>query len=303
MELDQLRVFVKAATCGSLSRASVELELTQSALSKRLAALEESLGGRLFHRTGRGLELTEAGKVLLPGATMMLEQAACLRASVQGKGLAISGEVRFGVLPSLSENIVGEVFDQVQQKWPSIRLTVVEGFSDPLEMALNDGSLDFGLLNRYGRIHKDCEELLQTFNTYLVGPRDSPILRVATVEPRRLHDLPLVLPNRPSALRACLDAVTRQEKITPKTVLEVDSLCAMLDAVIRGHAYALLPRHTVLGSRRAHEVALAPLSCPIMRRQVVLKISTARAYTAAVKEVVMIARAVANNVIRDATES
>ncbi|MBK8523919.1 MAG: LysR family transcriptional regulator [Betaproteobacteria bacterium] len=66
MELRQLRYFCAIARCGSFSKAAGEVFVAQSALSHQLAQLEEELGTPLFHRTRRGVELTEAGRVFTP---------------------------------------------------------------------------------------------------------------------------------------------------------------------------------------------------------------------------------------------
>jgi LysR family nitrogen assimilation transcriptional regulator len=66
MDLAGLRLFVQVAEAGSLSRAATGLETTQPAISRRIAAFEQAWGGRLFHRTGRGVMLTDLGERVLP---------------------------------------------------------------------------------------------------------------------------------------------------------------------------------------------------------------------------------------------
>ena len=66
MELTQLEAFVEAVHWGSFRRAAAALFLTQPSLSERVKRLEEGVGQPLFHRMGRGVGLTEAGRTLLP---------------------------------------------------------------------------------------------------------------------------------------------------------------------------------------------------------------------------------------------
>jgi len=290
MDFDQLQIFVKAANCGSLSRAAVELEQSLSSLSKRLAALEEDLGTRLFYRTGRGLTLTDAGKVFLPGATAMLLQASTLRASVRDAGSVPSGEVRFGLLPSLSGSIVGPLFNEVQRNWAGVKLSVLEGFSDALEAALANGRLDFALCNRYGSVDRKSEDLIQTVDTYLVGRKDAALTNAPTIDFRRLDGCALVLPNRGHGLRPQLDLMAKNANVNVMPILEVDSFSAMMDAVVKARVYTLLPKHTVTASNIASELRISRVVRPTIRRHVVLRLSATRPFTPAVKVVVATAR-------------
>ena len=78
MLLDQLRVFLAVAAAGSFSRAAALSDSTQSAVSKRVLALERELGATLFERTGRGARMTDAGRALLPRADVLVKDADAL---------------------------------------------------------------------------------------------------------------------------------------------------------------------------------------------------------------------------------
>lgn len=73
MDLASLNAFIAIAEVGSFSRAGDRLHLTQPAISKRIASLEQQLGVRLFDRLGREVNLTEAGRALLPRAYQFLD--------------------------------------------------------------------------------------------------------------------------------------------------------------------------------------------------------------------------------------
>ncbi|MBF3243556.1 LysR family transcriptional regulator, partial [Pseudomonas aeruginosa] len=72
MDLNSLNTFIAIAETGSFSEAGERLHLTQPAVSKRIAALEQQLNARLFDRVGREVNLTEAGRALLPRAYQLL---------------------------------------------------------------------------------------------------------------------------------------------------------------------------------------------------------------------------------------
>ena len=75
LDLSRLLLFAKVAELGSLTRAAVAMDTLQSAVSRRIAALERDCGGRLFHRTGRGVTLTDLGRRVLPAVTTLLADA------------------------------------------------------------------------------------------------------------------------------------------------------------------------------------------------------------------------------------
>ncbi|MET9474826.1 LysR family transcriptional regulator, partial [Streptomyces sp. NPDC002922] len=83
MDLDTVRTFVAAADAGQFQEAAAELAVTQQAVSKRIAALERTLGVRLFTRTARGAELTIDGQAFLPHARELLRVAERAVASVR----------------------------------------------------------------------------------------------------------------------------------------------------------------------------------------------------------------------------
>eukprot|EP01031_Cornospumella_fuschlensis_P048035 gene48035-58839_t len=102
MELRQLRYFLAIADSGSFSKAAQRVFIAQSALSHQVAQLEDELGAPLFHRSRRGVELTEAGSRFHPHAVSILRQADEAMASARSDGVVPSGKVVFGIPHSVS---------------------------------------------------------------------------------------------------------------------------------------------------------------------------------------------------------
>ena len=92
MDWAGLHAFVAVAEHGGFSAAAEQLHLTQPAVSKRIALLEDSLQSRLFDRLGRQVVLTEAGRLLLPRARQMLAEAEAARRALQDLGQDIGGQ-------------------------------------------------------------------------------------------------------------------------------------------------------------------------------------------------------------------
>src|SRR5690606_8387195 len=131
--------FCAAADQGSLSRAAASLEIAQSMLSRRIAALERQLGVLLFHRTGRGVVLTEVGRKLLPRARTVLAEAGGLFEEARGERNNPAGVVELGVVPVVARPLVGELVRRLRRDYPRIRLRVSEGYSGQIEEWLAAG--------------------------------------------------------------------------------------------------------------------------------------------------------------------
>src|SRR5262245_60445739 len=98
--LPSLRAFASVAEHGSLTRSAAALGVAQSMLSRQISALEADAGARLFHRTGRGVVLTELGARLLPRAKAMLEDAEALLSDLRDELTSPVGTVDLAVVPA-----------------------------------------------------------------------------------------------------------------------------------------------------------------------------------------------------------
>jgi DNA-binding transcriptional LysR family regulator len=94
VDIQNLRAFLLVAETGSFSLAAEKLHLTQPAVSKRIALLEEQLGADLFDRIGRNTSLTEAGTALLPHARAVQRELEAARQSVRDLSGAVAGQLR-----------------------------------------------------------------------------------------------------------------------------------------------------------------------------------------------------------------
>ena len=241
LNLHHLRLFRAVASDGTLTGAARGLNLSQSALSTQIKTLEASLGHNLFERRGRGLILTEAGRIALDHAEAIFRTADDLTATLRETGRGRRA-LRVGALATLSRNF------QMQFLRPLI------GRSD-VEVVLHSGS-QAELLRGLASLAFDV------VLTNLAPPRDAatPWLvhrlaeqRVSLIgtparlgpTPPAIRDLlaqqPLILPPPETALRAAFDALTSRLGIAPMIAAEVDDM-AMLRLLAREDAgLAVIP--------------------------------------------------------------
>lgn len=144
--MGDLRVLRAVVQRGSFTAAATELGYTQSAISKRVAALEATSGHTLVIRERRGVRLTRAGEVLLRHAAAALEAMEDAERELGNEGATQARPVRLGVFASAAAGVVPRALDRLARDRPDIVLTLREGTTAVLTRALRAGTLDLALL-------------------------------------------------------------------------------------------------------------------------------------------------------------
>lgn len=135
MDLKRLRTFVTVTELGSISAAAQSLHITQPALSRQLQDLQAEFGIRLFDLVGRRLQLSTEGMELLPSCRTLLSQADDLLEHARSLRDAESGVVRVGATPHSAANLFPDFLRKFADRYPRVRVEVVEaGSFDQLEM-------------------------------------------------------------------------------------------------------------------------------------------------------------------------
>jgi LysR family tcuABC transcriptional regulator len=246
MELRQLRYFVRIVELGSMSRAAADLDMVQSALSQQITRLEGELSTRLLHRTPRGVSPTEAGVAFFREAQLTLRHAEqAMRVAQQAR---LSGTVSVGLAPTTSAVLGLPLMQAMRERYPDVRLHMVESMSGHLTAMLNARQLDLAVLFDT-RLHQTRQAgggrrwgvmpLLEE-DLFLVRRAAAPRLP-AEIAIADLADEPLILPTGPHGLRSTLDTAFAGAGIAPRVVLEVDSLAMVMAAVNAGLGSTLQP--------------------------------------------------------------
>jgi DNA-binding transcriptional LysR family regulator len=145
MNLRNLETFVWVATLGSFTAAGDRLGATQPAISGRIAALEDDLGVRLFERVGRRVQLTPAGRDLLPRAEQMLALAADIE-SATGDRDTLRGAVRLGAAETLVHTWMPDLLRRLHADYPEMSVEIHVDLSVNLRAQLVARELDIAFL-------------------------------------------------------------------------------------------------------------------------------------------------------------
>jgi LysR family tcuABC transcriptional regulator len=240
MELRQLRYFIRVVELGSMGRAGLDLGVGTPALSQQISRLEGELSTRLLQRTTTGVLPTDAGLAFFHQAQLAIRHAdAAAQAARQAR---LAGHVSIGLAPSTSGVLALPLLQAMRERYPDVRLRLVESLSGNLATLLNARQLDLAVLfETDGACRWSVLPLLDE-RLFVIGRGDLHGMPTGrSVRIARLASLPLVLPSGTHGLRAILDAAFARERCAPHVVLEIDGLAVLMDAVRAGLAATIQP--------------------------------------------------------------
>ncbi len=258
MDFRQLQSFARIAELGSFSRAGVALDVAQPALSRQIRLLETELGTALFVRHGRGVRLTDRGRILLDHAHGILHQCERAQALVRSPAQALGGRIVVGLTPSLCRLLAVPLLAACSKRFPSLKIAVREGLSSHLLDWLASGSLDCALVYNAPTGSEFALTALGSEARHIISSNHGSVLP-ARITLQRLAQLPLVLPARPHATRVMVDAVLAKHDLKPMIVAEIDGIAAILEMVKHGFGHAVLPQSAIAASEMARHVRTTPI--------------------------------------------
>jgi DNA-binding transcriptional LysR family regulator len=270
MDIRQLRTFSCVAELGSLSKASDTLRVAQPALSRQIKLLEHELRADLFTRNGRGMVLTDAGRLLLARTAGIVRQIDQVRDEIQSAGGPPSGRVVLGLVPTVSCVISARLARRTVDKYPGISLCIVESYSGHLMEWLHRGEMDLALI--YGPssdLHLTVQSLGRD-TIVAVGPRGSGLAQRKQVDIGWLLKQRLVLPSHSHGLRALIEQAAAKKKLKLDVKLEADSFRVLTSLVEEGLGYTLLPPSSVRNEVATGRLETAAIAKPAPMRELTL---------------------------------
>ncbi|MFC4910960.1 LysR substrate-binding domain-containing protein [Actinomadura gamaensis] len=236
--------FVAVAEELHFGRAAERLGMAQPPLSQRIRRLEDELGVRLFDRTSRRVELTAAGRLLLPEARDVLGRVGRIRELAERSRSGEIGLVRAGLPADLGGDVVAALVSAFRGRHPDLRLTLRETGTAEQVAALADGSLDIAVLRH------PCDTRGLSLGPMLAQPlgvllaADDPLADDPEIRAEALAGRDLVLFPREEApgVHDDLLAACRRNGFDPPAVHEARHPQFALGLVLVGTAVALVPR-------------------------------------------------------------
>jgi len=246
----QLEVFVQIALLGSVRAAAGRLHLTQPAASMALAELERQLDAPLFDRERGRLRLNPRGRELLPLAQELLERHAEFGRRGRAEGDVLSGELRIGASNTVGNYRVGELLGDFVRAHPRVAIRLRVANTDAIAAAMLEHALDLGCVE--GPVAHPLLEVRPWRDDALVvcAAPDHPLSRKRGLKPADFAGARWVLREPGSATRTISERALSQ--LPPgETVLELDQIEAIKQAVAAGLGIACLPQVAVVDALAA----------------------------------------------------
>ncbi|VCU72432.1 HTH-type transcriptional regulator GbpR [Pigmentiphaga humi] len=263
-----LRLLKEVQATGSLRAAGQALNLTQPAISKALTEIENAFGFALFVRTARGLTPTEQGKVVLRGATLLLEELDHLRSEAVAVD-RFAAQIRIGAPPFLAQTYLPGVIARLVNQALPVRVQLLEDRVPPLIDALRRGELD-ALITTFPlqMLESDAAafEYVKLFEVQfaVVAPPGHPLVRARRVDWARLSREPWVMPTEGSMGRKLIeDCFTHAGLPMPLPAIESTSPTTSVQLVGAGLGIGIIPdvellHHSALRAGTVKQIRVAP---------------------------------------------
>jgi DNA-binding transcriptional LysR family regulator len=262
MDLTLLRAFVTVAREGNLTRAAVQLHLTQPAVSLQIKHLQETLGVTLFTRTSHGLSLTRDGQALLPHAERALAAANDVQRAAASLRHEVRGRLRIGTILDPAFLRLGGFLKQLVETWPRIETALRHGMSGWVLEQVRTGELDVGYY--IGQPSEDDTRdgaafhavTLTHFQYRVLAPAGWKDRVKGARDWRSLAALPWIWTPPASAHNRLLSRCFAEAGVKPVKVAEVDQEPSMLDLVKSGVGLTLARDATAIAEAHAHALTI-----------------------------------------------
>ncbi|WP_127584353.1 selenium metabolism-associated LysR family transcriptional regulator [Paenibacillus koleovorans] len=254
LNFHQLHIFYTVAEKGSFSMAAQALHMTQPAVTMQVQGLEDYFGTKLFQRSTKRIEITEAGRTLLPFAKRSIELIKETDVAMSKFTHMVEGRLQLGASLTIGEYVLPRLLGPFSREYPNISVSMkVINTTQILEEILNH-QLNFGLVEA-PVLHPDVRtEVVLNDELKLIVPSDHPLAQQDKVIPEDLLHYPFILREQGSGTRQVMEKELERVGLGAgrlKIVMELGSTGAIKSAVEAGLGITVLSPSSV-----KHEVAL-----------------------------------------------
>lgn len=300
MDLRQLRYFKVLATCGNFGRAAAALHIAQPALSRQIRLLEEELNVRLLERHARGATPTSEGLVLLDRASFLLRYAEQVKVDIADLAASPRGLVALGLTPALAPLLFIPLAEVLRQRYPEIRIRLVENFAPALADSLLQGTLDVALLSGPVASPGISSIPLVVEALCAIGAPCDNSLGDAPVSIEQLQGLPLILTGvSKSGVRLALEAAAARRGVELQAAMEVESIEVAKRLVARGFGWTVHFAAAIRDELDARQLQAKPIRELELRR--LIGYAAERPPSRAALAVIEVLRTVASELSLDGT--
>lgn len=242
MDTQSLHAFITVAETGSFSRAAELLHLTQPAISKRIANLEQQLECKLFDRIGRQTHLTEAGQALMPRARSVLIELEDTRRLLNNLNGEISGSLVLATSHHIGLHRLPPILKTFTQQHPQVKLDMRFLDSEQAYEGIVQGKLELAVVTLSPQSNSSLKVVtVWTDHLKLVVSKDHPLNQYDQVKLQDLTHFDAVLPGFQTFTRGIVETAFARENLTLNVALSTNYMETLKMMVSIGLGWSLLP--------------------------------------------------------------
>ena len=273
--LRQIRAIIAVCEEGSFTRAAARENATQSGISQHVASAERTLGVKLFERSAAGVMPTPAGQRYYKRCIEAIGQLANANEEVRGFASRVTGDLRIGLIPTLTRAALAPTLEQFAPRYPDVRLHIVEGYSGWLTDMVRNDELDFALVPASeGRVGLKSRLIVRDREMLVSGPQRG----FRPLEPLRLRDcgpLKIVLPGPSNVRRRNIEVYFQTHGVEVSDMIEMDAMIGTIEFIARTDWVAILSGLICINDINSTERVINPIYDPPLIAEFVV-ISPAR---------------------------
>lgn len=290
MKIRQLRYFVQTAEFGSISRAALSMRVAQSAVSRQISNLEDSLGAVLLVRHGRGVILSDFGKRFLVHARVILDEVDQARRSARNTSSTPSGRVTVAVPPIVAPILIPHLMLEIRKRLERVQVRVQEGLSATIADWVAHGTIDIGVHYTNREPHHGHTDLLLREPLGLIAPTSAKTLTTDAIDFGQLSEFDLILPPPDHHLRMSLEKAAARKHVQFNIVAELETVQAIMEMVRLGEGLTIMPLAAVALGKPDCPLKAVPIVSPRIDHLLVSRIGTGAEKNSAVRAVGQIVR-------------
>lgn len=238
--LRQIRAIIAVCEEGSFTRAATRENATQSGISQHVAAAERALGVKLFERSAVGVKPTPAGQRYYKRCVEAVSQLANAGEEARSFGKRVSGDLRIGLIPTLTRSVLAPALDTFVTRYPDVRVHIVEGYSGWLTDMVHDGALDFAAVPASeGRVGLKSRLIVRDREMLVSNPSRG-LTPYAPVRLRECGPLKVILPSAANVRRRNIEVYFQTHGVEVADLMEMDAMISTLQFVKRSDWVAIL---------------------------------------------------------------
>jgi LysR family transcriptional regulator, transcription activator of glutamate synthase operon len=265
MEWHQINYFQTVAKVQHITRAAEQLSISQPALSRSIAKLEEELGVQLFDRKGRNIYLNRYGKMFLNRVEQSIKQIEIGKQEIWDEIHPDSGTISLSFLPSLGMSVVPEIISSYKKKHPNIKFQLNQASNRQIVDQLKSRKVDLALIML---LHEDKEVLCQPLLTeelFLIVSIDHWLAAYNEVDLKMVKNEPFISFKKVNELQTIINHLCKKAGFTPDVVFEGEEIGTVSGLVGAKLGVSLVPDLQVFDKSK---IKLIRVKQPVCKREI-----------------------------------